>query len=443
MKKIIYTIVFGLLIFSSCKPTETELFENKIQNEEVKMIKLTSDHNLLLPDGKAQMEFRCESYGIKDIKVLVKKGTGANISYTEEIKRDTFLIPKDRISPDFIKVYLKDGTVVPDKIFKTTNQNLGNLEFYAQGGSVKSESLNITIRPLPADEIEEIVYPVIFHLLVPPASNRPAYSISSAQLQEKLDQLNSIYNRKNTTNPNGASAKITFKLAIYDPKGKELVEQGKEVLNVAANLTTQQYKDYINTAKVWDPNKYLNIYVCKFADNYNDNGTTSYLSEAPKVIFSSAQAIPGIAANRVSTYAAADVKDFSEAAIMLNYGEFFNPTLWNANNPLELATIMGYYLGLKPTRIITTLLGGVQINPIVNGDTDYCPDTYVYEANAANFTIYKTDYFNKNSFTSFNIMTEYGRKNSITVDQVSRLRSVVERCPSRWSYKSNWAFTGK
>jgi len=443
MKKIIYIIALGLLLFNACKPTETELFENKTQNDEVKIIKLTADHNMLLPDGKAQMEFRCAGYGVKDVKVLVKKGTGDNITYTEEIRRDTFLIPKDRISPDFIKVYLKDGTLVPTNIFKTTDQNLGNIEFYAQGGSVKSEPLKIMVRPLPVDNIQEIVYPVMFHLLVPPASNRPAYAISSEQLQEKLDRLNTIFNRKNTTNPNGASAKITFKLAEYDTKGKLLPEKGKEILNVAANLTLQQYKDFINTTKVWDPNKYLNIYICKFADNFNDNGSTSYLSEAPKVILSSAQPIPAIAATPVSSYTLADVKDFSEVAIMLNYGEFFNPTLWNANNPLELATIMGYYMGLRPTRVITTLLGGVPMNPIVNGDTDYCPDTYVYEANATNFTIYKTDYFNKNNFTSFNIMTEYSRKNSITVDQVLRLRSVIERCPSRWSYKSNWAFTGK
>ena len=46
-------------------------------------------------------------------------------------------------------------------------------------------------------------------------------------------------------------------------------------------------------------------------------------------------------------------------------------------------------------------------------------------------------------FTSFNIMDNYSFKNSITVDQAKRIRKVLEQCPSRWAYKSNWAFEGK
>ena len=46
-------------------------------------------------------------------------------------------------------------------------------------------------------------------------------------------------------------------------------------------------------------------------------------------------------------------------------------------------------------------------------------------------------------FTSFNIMDNYSRRNSITVNQAERIRMIVERCPSRWAYKSSWAFTGK
>ena len=84
---------------------------------------------------------------------------------------------------------------------------------------------------------------------------------------------------------------------------------------------------------------------------------------------------------------------------------------------------------------------GDYVGNLVDGDTDYCADTKVYDSA---YGIYKTDYFNeKEYFTTFNIMADYSRNNSITVDQARRIRMVLERCPSRWFYKSSWAFNGK
>ena len=40
-------------------------------------------------------------------------------------------------------------------------------------------------------------------------------------------------------------------------------------------------------------------------------------------------------------------------------------------------------------------------------------------------------------------MDGYSYKNSVSVDQVRRLRTVLDRCPSRWMYKSRFATTGK
>ena len=46
-------------------------------------------------------------------------------------------------------------------------------------------------------------------------------------------------------------------------------------------------------------------------------------------------------------------------------------------------------------------------------------------------------------FTSYNVMDRYSYKNSISRDQIKRIRMHLERCPSRWMYKSKFAFTGK
>lgn len=87
------------------------------------------------------------------------------------------------------------------------------------------------------------------------------------------------------------------------------------------------------------------------------------------------------------------------------------------------------------------------LSNMVNGDTDYCPDTYYYWND--NQSVKKDTSRNENPgndteyFTSYNIMDRYSMKNSITVDQVARIRMHIEKCPSRWMYKSKFPFTGK
>ena len=41
--------------------------------------------------------------------------------------------------------------------------------------------------------------------------------------------------------------------------------------------------------------------------------------------------------------------------------------------------------------------------------------------------------------TSFNVMDMYSYKNSPSIDQVKRLRMVLQQCPSLLAYKSDWA----
>ena len=86
---------------------------------------------------------------------------------------------------------------------------------------------------------------------------------------------------------------------------------------------------------------------------------------------------------------------------------------------------------------------------VVDGDNDFCADTYFYYS-SYNASIFKNNRLYREDadaeyewFTSFNVMDNYSRKNSISVDQALRMRHVLKSCPSRWAYKSNWAFTGK
>ncbi len=443
-KNIVYLIGLVSLFAQSCKPDEFAVFENPIQDQDVKIIELVSDHKTILDDGTAEMEFRYLAYGIKEVLKLKKETVGKESVYSEESVLDTFLIPKDRISADFVKVYFADGRLLANNRYKPRTGEAVTQEFYAKGGEITSDKLTITIRK---DEVstgwEELEIPLMFHLMTPPATVRPTYEASSAVLQEKVDHLNRVYNKMASKDPNGGNAKIKFVLAKYDPKGNLLQERGLRRVNVAENMNLAGYKTAI-AKELWNPAQYLNIYLCKFADNWSQTGSSSYVAPMPNMILKGQKAIPGISAREVLAWDEKEIKDVTDVSIIFSVSEFFNPSQWDSNNALELSTVMGYHLGLfqmeaKPKYNSST---GKNEYELFDGDTDYCPDTDVYTP-GGNFSIYKREYFDDRMFTTFNVMAGSSRKNSITLDQAKRIREVLEKCPSRWYYKSKWAVTGK
>ena len=109
---------------------------------------------------------------------------------------------------------------------------------------------------------------------------------------------------------------------------------------------------------------------------------------------------------------------------------------FGATKENELVNAFGYYLGLLPT---WKERGGIP--------EDYCTDTQKYFGNDAegykkNTTAYKLvkDCF----FLAENIMDDpLGTHRSISLQQSQRIRWILNNCPERSAWKSNFAFTGK
>uniref|UniRef100_UPI0035A0205E hypothetical protein n=1 Tax=Prevotella heparinolytica TaxID=28113 RepID=UPI0035A0205E len=181
----------------------------------------------------------------------------------------------------------------------------------------------------------------------------------------------------------------------------------------------------------------------RYATTWSSDGSKTYVAKKPNVILKGAEPIPGlINPKEVETFSKKDIGDYSDVGILINYMGFLNFNAGDLNNKPELATVIGYYFGLQDM-----MVRGNKSN-IVDGDTDYCEDTYMF-TETDNFSVFKKSYSEDEDavpseyFTSFNIMEKYSRKNSITHDQAVRIRQFIERCPSRWSYKSRWALEGK
>lgn len=156
--------------------------------------------------------------------------------------------------------------------------------------------------------------------------------------------------------------------------------------------------------------------------------------------------IPGVEMEHKDSFTLDDVENCLEVGLMVNMTALYKPTNVQGKNEFSLATPIAEYLGILQTRC--------DLYKYLNedGDSDYCPDTYSFD-----YGFYPSVFKGNNLdgqpendptrpmeyFTSFNVMDMYSYKNSLSVDQVKRLRMVLKQCPSRWAYKSDWAFTGK
>lgn len=456
----IIVFLFATLFFSACEKEESVILDLNISPDEISRIELRGDHKTLVPNGVNEMGFHTFVYGKRKV---MSYGRDADTKefYGEEIEEE-FLIPADQLPAGYIKVYDRNGKVLEGNSYSTTTDAPGTvLQFYAKGGNLESNRLDITIRELPDESYEEIVVPVVFHILVPPATAAPSYDVSVEYLEEQLQRVTDAFNRKITTDPNAGNAKVVFKLATYDQSGLRMQEPGKNIENItAADFTamgtsstkTTQYLAYILAKSkriIWDPNKYMNIWVAKFSTSTSTTGTTtSYRMLAPTVMHSDYElsSIPGVTMKHKDSFTLSDVKDCLEVGFMLNLNALLSPTTVQGKNEFSLATPVAEYFGILQTRCDKYN----KLNP--DGDSDYCPDTYSFD-----YGYYPTVFKGNNLdgqpendptrpmeyFTSFNVLDMYSYKNSLSVDQVKRLRMVLKQCPSRWAYKSNWAFTGE
>jgi hypothetical protein len=138
--------------------------------------------------------------------------------------------------------------------------------------------LNVTLWNIPR---ADITIPVVFHVVY----NNPNENISDAQIYSQIDVLNQVFNRTDVNIYNvpspflGASMDpmLQFCLAVRDPNGNPTSGITRTYTPVTSFNVLQQtwcnstqciLDSSLGGQSPWDPNKYLNIWVC------NMTGTT-------------------------------------------------------------------------------------------------------------------------------------------------------------------------
>lgn len=426
MKKIRYSLMAFLAgCMFSCTPDKYEVVEmNTIDMNSVKEIKLRTNHFQLLADGKAQLEF-CPLL----------------------ITEDGFEVQDSRVDHSQIKYYTSSGESL-SKVYTTSDKSLAGqeIEVYAKikGQDVISNTVSFTITdPSILDTYTEITIPIVFHLV---QSNNDIIEYGGEIPMERinllLDRINNTFSGAVSQNAMGVDTKIRFKAALYDPSGNKLREPGINRIRVdeVSDAANDQYQTLLKEQNaLWPCDKYLNIWLISDRNNeYSSFHSTISTQCTPRYVYDGTDLTGKPEGLELSSQPTIWEPTAKEIGILYKLQSIQTMVRNFLKSDNELVNCFGFYLGLLPTFETYTFFGDPQ---------DYCTDTQKYCGNDVegyqnNTTSYKLvgDCF----FLAENIMDDpVGVHRSISLQQSLRMRWVLNNCPERSAWKSDFAFTGR
>ncbi|MCT4647425.1 MAG: hypothetical protein N4A74_20735 [Carboxylicivirga sp.] len=454
-------VILGLIVLLfSCVPEDITYYDNNIiDKDSITGIRILPSHFQVIADGRAEL----------DLQPVVYKTV------------DSIIALNDRVPTEWIEYYEKSG-VETKRFFTTNNQELvgQDLKVWARikGTDIESDTVTFKVRePLAEDAYDEIVIPIVFHVLQSEGDIKAkGKKLRSEKVEQAIKRLNNVFSGIASRNPNGVDTKISFEAAKYNPEGKMLIEPGINRLeakhkligygertfewfirDLHDNIDEDKKDDYYipeNGNNInWPVEKYFQVWLIS-SDEYDNFGdkvseecypmskyTDADLTNMPKGL--------KLSRNETNLYMGAKRK-----GLKIRLQDFVNtrPLSYKAKSN-DWIYYVGIYFGLLPNHKKPYSAGWSW-----TGTNDYCNDTFLtyvswydsyygripskYNMNR-NSTMYKQVSGVGYEFLAENIMdAPQGLHQSISKDQAARIRWILENSPERQFWKSDFAFTG-
>ncbi len=132
---------------------------------------------------------------------------------------------------------------------------------------------------------EDVIYiPVVFHIIHNGDAEGTGENISDAQVLSQIDALNRDFNGLDPDVVNVPSVfaglvstpHFHFCLAKFDPNGNPTTGIIREQFQFATWNTDSLIDNYLKPATIWDRNRYLNIWSCRFGVLLTSEGVLAY-----------------------------------------------------------------------------------------------------------------------------------------------------------------------
>lgn len=272
--------------------------------------------------------------------------------------------------------------------------------------------------------------PVVVHVINKGEAVGIGTNISDAQVISQITTLNNDYRKKTgtkgyNTNPVGADANIEFALAVRDPNGNPTNGIDRISFNVNS-WTDTQIEAVLKPSTIWDPTKYLNIWVTP--DVITDIGEVLGYAQFPEA----------------STLDGLNYPPFTANTDGVVIGHQFFGNLDYDDGSFNLDPTYGY--GRTTTHEIGHWLGLRHIWGDDTCGTDYVADTPVHKTeNYGCFTHPKpntcTPATADEMFENYMDYTNDDCMNIFTINQVDRFNAVLANSPRRKELLTSNALT--
>lgn len=272
--------------------------------------------------------------------------------------------------------------------------------------------------------------PVVVHVINKGEAVGIGTNISDAQVISQITTLNNDYRKKTgtkgyNTNPVGADANIEFALAVRDPNGNPTNGIDRISFNVNS-WTDTQIEAVLKPSTIWDPTKYLNIWVTP--DVITDIGEVLGYAQFPEA----------------STLDGLNYPPFTANTDGVVIGHQFFGNLDYDDGSFNLDPTYGY--GRTTTHEIGHWLGLRHIWGDDTCGTDYVADTPVHKTeNYGCFTHPKpntcTPATADEMFENYMDYTSDTCMNIFTINQVDRFNAVLANSPRRKELLTSNALT--
>lgn len=413
MKTIILSAL--ALLFFACGKNEFDSYLIPQGTEDIIEVALYPNSPVLIADGKAQLTFKIRAYTEIQARTSVPYYKDGVTMVRDSFFLDTTTLNADRIPEDQITIIASNGEKVQGRTFSTT-ANAGEMSFTCRIGEITSEPCKIKLIKPEIPEFTPIRIPVVFHILYTSDNKTISEGIKAQLLAEMLERMNKVFAGTFAPSPSSLDTKITFVQAETDLNDLPLSEKGINRVNLdVANAKGDPLNSYIVKNLVWNPQKYLNVWIYK----------TSYaIAENPEYVFDNGTEIKGLDLKTVNDISDIKIKYPKDAGIIVPLPSIFK--IKNGTSDTRLEFLFGKFFGLLETSSYDDYEGE---------DTDYCSDTYVPDFRS--ISVSKPTAIAKDSkekpiyFDSFNIMDNYTASTTISYEQAIRIRKVSDNCPLR------------